>query len=169
MGTDFESIYGMYRGILSENIYKEGIPAAVIPFILTDISNLRFSQAQNTHDLPRHAVPKRKQSRAPRLIKPSGRNVTVPQKTWNKSANSIENCETIEEEKSQICVFSHTSQRSMLRVFVPVEPAGERGRRGPYLSTFGSYWFLWHWFFQLYKSPSSKRWIRLLPGFCLKK
>lgn len=38
MGTDFESIYGMYRGILSENIYKEGIPAAAIPFILTDIA-----------------------------------------------------------------------------------------------------------------------------------
>lgn len=59
MGTDFESIYGMYRGILSENIHKEGIPAAVIPFILTDISNLRFSQAQNTHDLLSHAVPKK--------------------------------------------------------------------------------------------------------------
>lgn len=59
MGTDFESIYGMYRGILSENIYKEGIPAAAIPFILTDISNLRFSQAQNTHDLLSHAVPQK--------------------------------------------------------------------------------------------------------------
>lgn len=58
MGSDSESIYGMYREILSENIYKEGIPAAVIPFILTDISNLRFSQAQNTHDLLSHTVPK---------------------------------------------------------------------------------------------------------------
>lgn len=58
MGTDFESIYGMYRRTLSENIYKEGIPAAVIPFILTDISNFRFSQAQNTHDLLSHPVPK---------------------------------------------------------------------------------------------------------------
>lgn len=70
MGTDFESIYGMYRGIPSENIYKEGIPAAVIPFILIDISNLRFSQAQNIHDLLSHAVPK-ESSRAPQLIKPS--------------------------------------------------------------------------------------------------
>jgi len=26
------------------NVYKEGIPAADIPFILTDVSNLRFSQ-----------------------------------------------------------------------------------------------------------------------------
>jgi len=70
MGTDFESIHGMYRGILSENMYKEGIPAAVIPFIFTDISDLRFSQAQNTHDLLSHAVPKQS-SRAPQLVKPS--------------------------------------------------------------------------------------------------
>lgn len=59
MGTYFESIYGMYRVILSEDIYKDGIPAAAIPFILTDISNLRFSQAQNTHDLLSHAVPQK--------------------------------------------------------------------------------------------------------------
>lgn len=62
MGTDFESIYGMYRGILSENMYKAGIPAAAIPFILTDIHNFRFSQAQNTRDLPSQAVPKESES-----------------------------------------------------------------------------------------------------------
>lgn len=57
MGTNFERIYGMYRGILSENVYKEGIPAADIPFILTDVSGLRFSEAQNTRDLLSYTVP----------------------------------------------------------------------------------------------------------------
>lgn len=80
MGTDFESIYGMYRGILTENIYKEGIPAAVIPFILTDISNLRFSKAQNTHDLLSHAVPK-ESGWALHLVRELWINITIPWKT----------------------------------------------------------------------------------------
>lgn len=80
MGTDFESIYGMYRGILSENIYKEGIPAAVIPFILTDISNLRFSKAQITHDLLSHAVPK-ESGWTLQLVWELWTNITIPWKT----------------------------------------------------------------------------------------